>query len=567
MRLHAIFAVLILCLLFAATAPAQQAHKLALPTPEQVAWHDMEIEMFLCLDPCTWQDRERDNHSTPLKKINPAKLDTDQWARAAELMGARQIIFVAKHHGGFCWWQTETSDYGVKSIPWRGGHGDVVADLAESCRRRGIKLGMYLSPADDHIGAGNGGKCKTPEAQARYDKIFRQQLTELLSRYGQVHEVWFDGSCVVEVDDILAKYTPKAMIFQGPQATIRWVGNELGLAPYPAWNSVGEKDGRSGVATRQHGNPDGSLWLPLECDARIRSTWFWNSKNAHTLKSLDELMKMYYVSVGRGAVLLLNNTPDTTGLIPASDMRRTAEFGAEIRRRFGRSVGETSGDGKLVELDLGRPMPIDHVACMEDIRQGERVRKYVLEGRVEGDWRTLASGTAIGHKRIDQIEPVTVSRLRLRVIESAGQPRIRKLAVYNTAVKPVAGTILPSKNEFRLAGVWTIKPQSGPQTLEIDLSKVIREAAQFEVVLVPEGDKTEKGKITVAKAQLLLDGVDSPAFIEPIAGKTGFNLNITAFPTGKKGSIRLRASVGTIGNTVDKKPVSVKILVRKRPLE
>jgi len=411
---------------------ADQSAKLAKPTPEQLAWHDMEIEMFLCLDPCTWQDREYDNHSTPLEKINPAKLDTDQWVRVAESMGAGQILFVAKHTGGFCWWQTETSDYGVRNTPWRGGKGDVVADLAESCKKRGIKLGIYLSPRDDVFGAGGGGRCKGVAAQKRYNEIYRRQLTELLSRYGKIHEVWFDGSLVVDVGDILKKHTPDAMIFQGPRATIRWVGNELGVAPYPAWNGVSEEAAKSGVATARHGDPNGTVWLPNECDARIRSTWFWNTRNANTLKTVDQLMDMYYRSVGHGAVLLLNNTPDTTGLIPEADARRSAEFGAEIRRRFGKSIAETSGRGGVVTLDLGRPTAIDHVIVMENIAEGERIRRYTVEGLVGDDWRRLSEGTAVGHKKIDRINMVEVSKVRLRCTESAAEPIIRKLAVYNT---------------------------------------------------------------------------------------------------------------------------------------
>ncbi len=405
---------------------------LATPTPEQAAWHDMELEMFLCLDVCTWQDREYDNHSTPLEKINPVRLDTDQWVRVAESMGARQIIFVAKHCGGFCWWQTDTTDYGVKDTPWRGGKGDVVADLAASCRKRGIKLGIYVSPQDGKFGAGLGGRCKTAAAQGRYDRVYRRQLTEVLSRYGEMSEVWFDGSCVIEVGDILAKHAPKAMVFQGPHATIRWVGNEDGIAPYPAWNAVSAPEARAGVGTARHGDPNGTVWLPNECDARIRSTWFWNTKNAHTLKSVEQLMDMYYRSVGHGCVLLLNQTPDTTGLIPEADAKRGAEFGAEIRRRFGKPLAETAGKGEAVELDLGGPTWIDHVVTMEDITQGERVREYVIEGQVRDHWQALCRGTAIGHKKIDRFPSVGVSKVRLRCIRVAAAPIIRKLAVYDT---------------------------------------------------------------------------------------------------------------------------------------
>jgi alpha-L-fucosidase len=179
----------------AAPVAADPAAKLARPTPEQIAWHECEIGMFIHFGPATWQDAEYDTLKTPLEKINPAQLDTEQWVEAAKAMGAKYIVFVAKHTGGFCWWQTDTSPYSVKHIPWRNGRGDVMKDLAASCRKHGIKLGVYLSPHDEQFGAtGGGGRCATPEAQARYDKVYREQLTELLSRYGEMFEVWFDGS-------------------------------------------------------------------------------------------------------------------------------------------------------------------------------------------------------------------------------------------------------------------------------------------------------------------------------------------------------------------------------------
>jgi alpha-L-fucosidase len=221
------------------------------------------------------------------------------------------------------------------------------------------------------------------------------------------------------------------MVFQGPDATIRWVGNESGVAPYPAWNSLPLAEAKSGVATARHGDPDGDAWLPNECDARIRSTWFWNSRNAGTLKTVDELMAMYYQSVGHGAVLLLNQTPDTTGQIPEADVRRGAEFGAEIKRRFGQSLADTSGDGNTIELQLAKPVSVDRVTTMEQILDGERVREYVIEGWTGKAWQTLCQGTAIGHKKIDRFSPTEVSKIRFRGLKSAGAPRIRKLAAYS----------------------------------------------------------------------------------------------------------------------------------------
>ena len=410
---------------FAADPP-----KLAVPTKQQAEWQDYEVGMFIHFAPNTWQDKEGDDLSQPLGELNPARLDTDQWVRAAESMGAKYLVFVAKHVGGFCWWQTETTDYGVKQIPWRGGKGDVMADLAASCKKRGMNLGVYLSPDDRHLGVGVGGKADDPAKQSAYEQIFRRQLTELLSRYGAIKEVWFDGSLVFDVGDILRERAPAAVVFQGPQASIRWVGNEDGRAPYPAWNAVQSGKKTWGTYTAEDGDSEGDRWLPNECDARIRSTWFWRTDNLQTLKTVDQLMDMYAKSVGRGAVLLLDNTPDTSGLIPETDMKRSAEFGAEIQRRFGTPVIDTAGSGDNLEMMLSAPRPVNATMVMEDISQGERVREYVIEGKAGGPWQLLASGTAIGHKKIDQFEPMNVSELRLRVTRSVGKPLIRKFAAF-----------------------------------------------------------------------------------------------------------------------------------------
>ncbi len=405
---------------------------LAIPTPEQAAWHDLEVGMFIHIAPQTWQDTEVDTMQTPLSTINPDQLDTDQWVRVAESMRAKYIIFVAKHEGGFCWWPTETTDFNVHNTPWRAGKGDVLADLSKSCAARGMKLGVYLSPQDKKHGVTVGGRAKVPAQQGEYERLFRQQLTEVLTRYGEMIEVWFDGSLVFDVGDILKQHAPRAVVFQGPQATIRWVGNEDGVAPYPAWNSVPEMvEGKKwGEYTAADGKPDGTRWLPNECDARIRSTWFWKTDNEHTLKSVSQLMDMYERSVGHGGVLLLNNTPDRTGLIPEPDAKRSAEFGAAIEKRYGLAVADTSGTGHEFVVQPSAPTKIDRVVIMEDITKGERVRTYTLEAQIDGVWKPLAEGTAIGHKKIDRV-PATVARaVRLKVLESVGTPSIRRFAVF-----------------------------------------------------------------------------------------------------------------------------------------
>jgi alpha-L-fucosidase len=416
------------------TAPpdAKLPAPLGRPTPQQAAWQDLEVGMFLHFGPQTWQDSEVDLMTTEPSAMNPEKLDTDQWVRVTESMGARILVFVAKHEGGFCWWQTGTTDFGVRNTPWRGGKGDVMADLAASCRTRGMRLGVYLSPQDRKHDVGVGGRAKDAARQAEYERLFRQQLTEVLTKYGEMTEVWFDGSLDFEVGDIVARHAPNAVVFQGPHASIRWVGNEDGFAPSPAWNAVKAPNGKTawGHYTTADSDPDGNRWLPIECDARIRGTWFWRTDNVQTLKTVEHLMDMYYRSVGHGAGLLLNQTPDRTGLIPEADAARGAEFGAEITRRLGTAIAETRGSGRELTLTLPGPTRIDHVVTMEDIRKGERIREYVIEGQVNGEWLKLAAGTAVGHKKIDRVTPTEVTAVRLRVSHAVGTPQVRRLAVY-----------------------------------------------------------------------------------------------------------------------------------------
>jgi alpha-L-fucosidase len=408
-------------------------HRRGVPTPEQIDWHEMEIEMFVCLDPCTWQGREYDDHSTPLSEIHPDRLDTDQWCEVAQLIGAKQILFVAKHTGGFCWWQTDTSEYSIKNTPYKDGKGDVLAELSESCGKYGLKLAVYIYPGDDQWGAGigSGGRTEDPAKQESYNKILRQQWTEVLSRYGKISEIWFDGSCIIELKDIIDKYAPDTMIFQGPHATLRWVGNEQGIAPYPLWQTVKREDAITGVATHRHSDPDGDVWLPMEVDTTLLDhKWFWAPGTDHMMKSLDHLVDIYYKSVGRGGVLLLNSTPDTTGRIPTSHLQRYREFGEAIRRIYENKRGETSGRGDRFELRFDGPRWVNHIITMEDIRYGQIVRAYEVDGLIDGQWRTLVKGQSIGYKRIDVIETVRVEAMRIRVTDAVDTPVFKSFAAY-----------------------------------------------------------------------------------------------------------------------------------------
>ena len=546
--------------------------ELARPTPQHLAWHEMEIEMFLCLDPATWQNREYDNHSTPLSKINPTRLDTDQWCRVAKSFGARQIIFVAKHTGGFCWWQSETTDYSIKNAAWKDGKGDVLAELADSCKKHGLKLGIYVYPGDDTWGApmGSGGKTRDPSQQEAYNKVFRQQMTEVLSQYGPMSEVWFDGSCVIEVGNILKKYAPDAMIFQGPYATIRWVGNERGIGPDPCWNAVKKTDAASGVATSVHGDPNGNVWLPNEVDTTLLDhKWFWGENTDHMFKSPEQLMDIYYKSVGRGCVLLLNATPDTSGLIHENHVQRYAEFGAEIKRRFGQCLTETKGAGNLITLSLEKPTTINHTIIMEDVARGQRVRQYTLEGLVGDQWRNLFQGTSIGYKKIDIFDSVTVSAVRLRVTESIGPAQIKRFAVFN--VKPKSPALeIPAPTEtaestWQQVGAWdaqTIK--TAWTTLDLNLSPFIPQAGQYEVQF-QKVDGPDNFEIKSAIA--VLEGMETSGFAQPHPVKPDtYIINRTAVVSpDRKETTHLRMAIRFTGSGDGKIQALIRPLLPQTP--
>jgi len=426
-----------------AAVAVPEGRPLPKPSPQQFEWQDMELGMFFHFDIPVykpgWNWRSWEGLPSP-DMYNPSKLDTDQWMEAAKAFGAKYAVFVAKHCSGFCQWQTDVYPYGVKQSSWRNGKGDVVRDFVEACHKYGIKPGIYASVTAnaflevDNPGLVNRGQAADPEKQARYARVCEQMLTELWSRYGDLFEIWFDGGALPvekggpDMVPLLEKYQPDAIVFQGPAASIRWVGNERGRAPYPCWATVPDKADYYGP-----GDPEGARWLPAECDVPVRDhDWFWEPNREDRLYSLDDLMDMYYKSVGRNGNLLLNANPAPDGLVPEPDFRRYVEFGAEIRRRFEKPVAATRGESEVVELRLSPPQKIDHVVIMEEIAHGERIRHYEVEGLGPGNkWAKLCSGISVGHKRIQHFDPIEVSMVRLRITECVARPLIRNLAVYS----------------------------------------------------------------------------------------------------------------------------------------
>lgn len=420
------------------------------PSPSQLAWQNLELGMFFHLDMFTfkpgWTFRNDPEGGVPPPEVfNPEQLDTDQWIAAAQALGAKYAVLTAKHCSGFCLWPTETYPYSVKQSPWRGGKGDIVRDFVASCRKAGIMPGLYCSfPCNWYLRVDNPGRVLSgdPEEQARYAATYGQHLRELWSWYGELGELWFDGSLLppedggLDIGPLVRELQPSANIFQSPYATIRWVGNEDGVAPDPCWATVPPVDqvgGREGG-----GDPDGPAWCPSEVDTTLLKVdslggWFWQPGADDRMRPLDELLEVYRHSVGRNSNLLLNATPAPDGLIPAAHMARYDELGLEIKRRYETPLAQTSGAGSTLTLPLPPETAINGAILQEEIAQGERVRRYRLEAQVGADWTTVSEGTCVGHKKLDTFTPQPASALRLTVTQSVGEPIIANLAALTEA--------------------------------------------------------------------------------------------------------------------------------------
>jgi len=442
-------------------APAGQGREkpdggagLARPSRSQLLWQDLELGALFCLDLHTYV---RSNSAfrgrgpwppTPdrlpeLKLFNPRKLDTDQWLAAAKAMGATYAHFTASHENGLLQWQSDLP-HGLREVTWwRKGKGDIVADFVASCRKVGIKPGIYIGLRRNAFWGVwkrkvNWGKGGDEARQEAYDRMCEKQVTELCSRYGDWVEVWFDAGGSDRIKEVVERLQPNAVFYHSPSRwDHRWAGNERGVAPYPCWSTYPYPGNRLGALTRDPkirwgGDPDGKHWVPCWADAPIiNHSWFWTGRANPNYYSAASFVNMYRNSVGRNANLTIGLDINPDGLIDDAEFRRCEEFGRELRRRFGKVIAETKGEGTEVELALPKPQRIDHAVIMEDIAHGERVRAYVVEGLVPGgQWQQLCGGTSIGHKRIQRCEPVEVAKLRLRVTKSVAPPRIRRLAAY-----------------------------------------------------------------------------------------------------------------------------------------
>ena len=401
------------------------------PTPQQVEWQEMETYAFIHFGLNTFNDMEWGYGDTPASTFNPSHLDCEQWVLTLKNCGMKGVILTAKHHDGFCLWPTETTDYSIKNSPYKNGNGDVVGELCEACRKHGMKFGLYLSPWDRH---------QASYGSADYVALYHQQIQELTDRYSPFFEFWFDGAnggdgwyggaCETRSIDANTYYdfekaraivwaqSPDAMIFGGTVPTVRWIGNEKGVGNTTQWSVVDD------------------AWLPSEVDVSIRPGWFYHDNEAP--KPLEQLIDIYYQSVGRNANLLLNFPVNCEGRIPSEDSLRAVEWHHEIEKRFANDLLKDykmafNDTHKEMIVTFDKPTILSCLVLQEDITKGQRVERFTVNRYRNGKWLPIETDeelTTIGYKRIIRFKPAEMEKLRIRFIKARGPVVIKKVSGY-----------------------------------------------------------------------------------------------------------------------------------------
>ena len=468
---------LLLCrLLTAAEPPAPYG---PLPTARQLAWHQIEQCAFIHFTVNTFTDLEWGNGDEAEKIFNPTDFDADQIVGTIQEAGLRGVVLTCKHHDGFCLWPSKYTEHSVKNSPWKNGKGDVVKEISEACRRHGLKFGVYLSPWDRN---------HKDYARPQYITYYRNQLRELLTNYGPIFEMWFDGANGGvgyyggarerrNIDnrtyydwkntwEIVRQLQPQACMFSDGGPDIRWIGNESGFAGETCWATEtrsGTLPGLADARTLVKGERNGTDWLPGEVDVSIRPGWFYHAREDKQVRSPANLLKIYYESVGRGANLILNIPPDRRGRIHENDVKSLREWRRLLDATFAKDLAQgamatasnTRGnderfaaanviDGKPetywstddgvttpeLVLDLGKPVTLNVARVREYLPLGQRIDAIAVDTWDGSQWQPFAAATSVGNQRLLRGKNVTTSKVRLRVTKAAACPAISEFALF-----------------------------------------------------------------------------------------------------------------------------------------
>lgn len=456
--------VIIAILLTLSVLSSNAEEKLPIPSSAQLLWQDAELTALFSYDLHVFDGKKYNqayNRITPIADIDifhPKEYDTDQWIKSAKEMGVKIAILTATHETGFALYQSDVNPYCMKALKWKDGKGDIVRDFVNSCRKYGVLPGIYIGirwnsflGVYDFMMPKDGTKFQE-NRQLFYNKMCEGMTEELMSRYGDLAMVWYDGGGHgpelggADVLPIVEKYQKNIIFYHNSQrADIRWGGSESGTVPYPCWGTYPFPYSHSknqdvvfknNFQLLKYGDPQGKYYMPAMADAPLRGyngrhEWFWEPDDEAHIFPLENLMDMYEKSVGRNSTLILGLTPDDRGLIPTADSLRLSEFGQAIQAKYGNPLKATSGKGKLYKIKLDKPIVLSHLIIQEDIRFGERVSRYVIEGKVDGKWIKLTEGSCIGHKRIESFSlQDKIQEFRLKITSSKDEPIIQQFALF-----------------------------------------------------------------------------------------------------------------------------------------
>jgi len=459
---------LIICLILAAVDIAYGQKNIPLPKKCQITWQNAELTAVFHYDLHVFDGKKYNqtlNRINPIADyniFNPTKLDTDQWIRSVKDMGAKIAILTATHETGFALYQSDVNPYSMKALKFQDGKGDIVRDFVASCRKYGVLPAIYIGIRwnsnfgiyDFSVHDDNSPFAKN--RQQYYNKLCEKMTEELMSKYGELAMVWFDGGAHgpelggPNILPIVEKYQPNIIFYHNTQrADIRWGGSETGQVNYPCWgtypfpysHSTNQKEiFKNNFQLLKEGDPDGGYYMPAMSDAPLRGyngrhEWFWEPGDEEHIEPLENLMEMYYGSVGRNSTLILGITPNAEGLIPEPDVLRLKEFGMEIKKRFSSVLARVSGKGSSLAINLKSYKKIDHLVLMEDIARGERIRSFRIEGKTRNGWQLISEGSNVGHKFISRFKELEVSALRLNITKSLAEPIIKDFSVYYSLEK------------------------------------------------------------------------------------------------------------------------------------
>ncbi len=454
------------------------------PAPRQLHYQEMELIGFIHFTINTFTDKEWGFGDESPALFNPRELDVEQWVITAKETGIKELILTAKHHDGFCLWPSQFTEHSIKNSPYKNGQGDIIKEFTDACQKHGIAAGLYLSPWDrNHADYGK------PE----YITYYRNQMTELLTNYGPISEFWVDGAnggtgyygganeeriidrkTYYDWDStfqLAKKLQPDILIFSDAGPDIHWIGNEHGFAGETFWSTFHLDSvfiGTPNTAYLNTGDPQGTSWVVGQCDVSIRPGWFYH-KNENTLvKSPQHLVDIYYKSVGRNAILLLNIPPDQRGLFHENDIQNLREFRSILDETFqtnlataGKAstgslksrttkfipdlildkdnatfwIAKDSARSAEIDIMFENSIYFDRISLQEPITYGQRIAKFIILADINGEWREICRGTTVGYKRLLRIDPVTTSRVKIQILEANNAPALSSFGLYKSSEK------------------------------------------------------------------------------------------------------------------------------------